>query len=181
MLLFAFAGSAEVSAMLQPGSLLMCLADRPEKLSPGCWAVMSLFDRDQLVYTNRLARGPGGGIGNAAQLSGQGLVGSLQQQQQQDVEKAVLEKVSQQVQSQLQGQLTSQLLDAQLSTQLERYVKSLQRGAESSGFLWGVLASVSLTAIAAGCLAVVRLRGGQGSRRVVRGPGGSVVVKDGNV
>jgi hypothetical protein len=166
--------------MLQPGSLLMCLADRPEKLSPGCWAVMSLFDRDQLVYTNRLANGPGGGIGNAAQLSNQGLAAGLQQQQQ-AVEKAVLEKVSQQVQSQLQGQLTSQLLDAQLSTQLERYVTSLQRGAESSGFLWGVLASVSLTAIAAGCLAVVRLRRQQGGRRVVRGPGGSLVVKDGNV
>jgi hypothetical protein len=163
--------------MLQPGSLLFCLADCPEKLSPGCWAVMSLFDRDQLVYANRLARGPGGGLGDALQLQGAGTGGLIQQQQQQqDIQKAVLERVSQQV----QGQLNSQIND-QLSTQLERYVQSLQRGAESSGFLWGVMASVSLTAIAAGSLAVVRLRGRQGSRRVVRGPGGSLVVKDGNV
>lgn len=165
--------------MLQPGSLLVCLAAQPEKLSRGCWAVMSLFDRDQLVYTNRLARGPGEGAGDVMQLQELGTAG-LQQQQQQDMQKAVLEKVSQQVQSQLQGQLNSQL-NGQLSTQLERYVQSIQRGAESSGFLWGVLASVSLTAIAAGCLAVVRLRGKHGSRRVVRGPGGSLVVKDGNV
>jgi hypothetical protein len=161
--------------MLQPGSLLQCLADQPDKLSRGCWAVMSLFDRDQLVYTNRLARGPGGGLGDALQLQGLGL-GGLAGSQQQDVQKAVLDKLSQQVHSRLQGQL-----DSQLSTQLERYVQSLQRGAESSGFLWGVLASVSLTAIAAGGLAVVRLRGRHGSRRVVRGPGASLVVKDGNV
>ncbi|WIA37343.1 hypothetical protein OEZ86_014273 [Tetradesmus obliquus] len=133
------AGSAEVSAMLQPGSLLVCLAAQPEKLSRNCWAVMSLFDRDQLVYTNRLARGPGEGAGDVMQLQELGTAG-LQQQQQQDMQKAVLEKVSQQVQSQLQGQLNSQL-NGQLSTQLERYVQSIQRGAESSGFLWGVLAS----------------------------------------
>ncbi|KAF6255138.1 hypothetical protein COO60DRAFT_1702966 [Scenedesmus sp. NREL 46B-D3] len=170
------AGSVEVSAMLQPGSLLTCLADRPEKLSPGCWAVMSLFDNEQLKATNRLATGPGAGVGNAVQLPGPGAAASHHQRQQQDVETSVLERVSQQVQSRLQGRL-----DDQLSTQLERYVRSLQRSAESSGFLWGVLASVSLTAAAAGCLAVVRLRGRRGSRRAVRGPGGSLVVKDGNV
>ncbi|KAF8065837.1 wdr3 [Scenedesmus sp. PABB004] len=145
------AGSADGAALLQQGGVLGCLASQSGALSPSCWSIISLFDAAQLASANALAAGLGGPLQPGPGAAAAGPDAALVQR------------------------LVAERLDAALSSELERYA----RRAQSSGFLWGVLAAAALAAVAGAGAAAAR-RGGRAALRVSRAPGGVLVLKDGD-
>eukprot|EP00775_Hariotina_reticulata_P013418 gene13418-13546_t len=172
------ADSADTVSVLQVGSLLGCLATNVDKLSPSCWSLVAVFDKQQLDRAKQLV------TGSLLEADADSTaVGMLATTREERIRQGAInvDEVVDTVSKQVQGQLHDKL-QSSLSEHIKQYSADVAKGAHSAGFLWGVLAAGSLIAIFAGGFLVVQLRSGRGMillGRANRDGGATVVVKDG--
>lgn len=172
------ADSVDTVSVLQVGTLLGCLATNVDKLSPSCWSLVAVFDKQQLDRAKHLV------TGSVLEADADSTaVGILATSREERIRQGAInvDEVVDTVSKQVQGQLHDQL-QSSLSKHIKQYSADVARGAHSTGFLWGVMAAGSLIAIFAGVFAVAQLRSGRGMillSRANRDGGATVVVKDG--